>query len=94
MSGVDAHALQFLDGVLRRLGLVLVGAAQERHQRHVDEQAVFAPHLERHLPHGLQERLALDVADGAADLGDDDVRVGLFADAIDEVLDLVGDVRE
>ena len=35
-----------------------------------------------------------DVAGGAADLGDDDVGVGLLADRVDERLDLVGDVGD
>ena len=78
---VDAHALQLLDGVLGGLGLVLVGATEERHQRHVDEQAVLPPYLQSDLPDGLQEGLGLDIADGAADLGDDHIRVGLLADA-------------
>ncbi len=72
----DAHALQFLDRVLGGLGLMLVGATEERHQRHVDEQAVLLPYLQRDLAHRLQEGLGLDIADGAADFGDDHIRVG------------------
>ena len=41
----------------------------------------------------LEERQDLDVADGAADLGDDDVDV-VAGDAFDAPLDLVGDVRD
>jgi len=43
---------------------------------------------------GLQERQRLDVADRAADLGDDEVDVVGLADQLDAVLDLVGDVRD
>ena len=43
---------------------------------------------------GLEERQRLDVADRAADLGDDDVDVGGRAIAPDPGLDLVGDVRD
>ena len=45
------------------------------------------------LPDRLDEREDLDVADGAADLHDDDVHPGL-AELVDVVLDLVGDVRD
>ena len=58
----------------------------------MDEEAVLPPHLMRHLPDGFQEGLALNVAGGAADLGDDYVGVGLCTDGIDEGLNLVGDV--
>ncbi len=91
---VDAHALQFLDGVLGGLGLVLVGAGEIGHQRHMDEETVFPSDLQGHLARRLQKGLALDVADGAADLGDDHVRLRLPADAVDELLDLVGDVGD
>ena len=89
---LDAHALQFLDGVLSGLGFMLVGAPEERHQRHVDEQAVLLPYLQRDLAHRLQEGLGLDIADGAADFGDDHIRIGLPADAVDELFDLIGHV--
>ena len=64
------------------------------HQRDVDVQAVFLPDLAADLADRLEKRLALNVADGAADFGDDHVRVRLFADRIDKALDLVGDVRD
>ena len=90
----DAHALQFFDGMLRRLGFVLVGATQKRHQRDMDEEAVLLPNLEGDLPHGLEERLRFDVTDGAANFCDDDVRIGLLADTVDEFLDFVGNVGD
>ena len=80
--------------MLRRLGLVLAGTFDVRHQRHVDEQAVLAPLLDRDLPDGLDERLRLDVTGRSADLRDDDLRVCLLPDPVDEILDLVGDVRD
>ena len=46
-------------------------------KRYMDEQAVAAADLGRYLADGLEERLRLDVAGGAADLGDDDVSRGL-----------------
>ena len=45
------------------------------HQRDVQEEAVVAADVVAHLAGGLEERQRLDVADGAADLGDDDVDV-------------------
>src|SRR5205823_3626492 len=42
----------------------------------------------------LEKRQRLDVADGAADLADDDVAVGGLAGAANPLLDLVRDVRD
>ena len=71
--GLDADRAQRGDGVLGRLGLLLARRAHERHERDVHEEDVLAAELVAHLAGGLDERLRLDVADGAADLGDDDV---------------------
>ena len=63
----------------------------------MDEEAVVAPDLVPGLPGGLEERQRLDVADGAADLGDHDVdplAVADLAHGEDPVLDLVGDVGD
>ena len=92
--GADAHALQLLDRVLGGLGLVLVGAGDVGHQHHVDVAAVLVALLDAHLADGLQERLALDVAGGAADLGDDHVGLGGGGQVVDVALDLVGDVGD
>ena len=91
---MDAHALQLAHRVLGRLRLVLVRAAQERYQRHMDEQAVLSADLKRDLPHRFQERLGLDVADGAAELGDHDVGTGLLLNAEEALLDGVGHVGD
>ena len=72
---LDADAAQLVDGVLRRLRLQLAGVADVRHEREVDEHAVAAADVDRELADRLEERQRLDVADGAADLGDDDVDV-------------------
>ena len=64
---------------------MLVRAAQERHQSHMDEQAVLPADLQRDLPHGFQKRLGFDIADRAADLGDDDIRIRFLADAVNEL---------
>jgi len=55
---------------------------------------VYLNVIERELADGLQERQPLDVAGGAADLGDDDVGLGLLAEDVDAVLDFAGDVGD
>ena len=59
----------------------------------MQEEAPVPADLVPDLPDRLQERLRLDVADRAADLGDDDVDLGA-AHVQDARLDLVGDVRD
>ena len=71
---------------------MLVGAPEEGHQRHMDEQTVLPADLEGYLPHCLDEGLGLDISDGASDLGDDHIGVGVPADVVHKLLDLVGDV--
>ena len=91
--GLDAPAAQLGDRVLGGLGLLLARGPDERHQRDVHVADVVAADVEAELPDGLEEREDLDVADRAADLGDDDVDVGA-GEAGDAALDLVGDVRD
>ena len=80
--------------MLGGFGLVLVGAPEEGHQSHMDEQAVLLPYLQGNLAHRLQEGLGLNIADGAADLRDDHVGIGLLAHPVDKFFDLVGDVGD
>ena len=91
---LDADAAQLLDGVLGGLRLELARGGQRGEQRDVDVQDVGPPDVLAHLADGLEERQRLDVADRAADLDDDDVRVALAGDAHDALLDLVRDVRD
>ena len=60
----------------------------------MDEQGVAPARLQAHLPGGLQERLALNVAGGAADLRDDHVSPGLLPHGVDKVFDFIGDVGD
>ena len=53
---------------------------------------VLASHVVAHLADSLEERCGLDIADGAADLGNNDIGVGLLAYSVNLVLYLVGDV--
>ena len=92
--GRNAHALQLLDRMLRRLGFVLAACPQIGNERDMDEQRVAASHLSRHLPDRFQKRLSFDIADRAADLRDHNIRVGVLSDAIDEPFDFVCDVRD
>lgn len=91
--GLDADVAQGRDRVLGRLGLQLARGADVGQQRDVHDEHVVAADLVADLADGLQERQRLDVADRAADLGDDDVDV-VGRHAADAVLDLVGDVRD
>ncbi len=87
-------AQQLLDAMLGWLGLQLFGRAHIRQQRHVHVEHVVAPNVLRNLADGLEERLALDVADRAADLDDDHLGRGLLRQRVDALLDLVGDVGD
>ena len=91
--GLDADLPELADGVLRRLGLRLAGGLEVGHEGEVDVHAVVLADVEGELADRLEERQALDVADRAADLGDDDVDV-VGRELADGGLDLVGDVRD
>ena len=71
---VNTEALKLVNGVLSRLAFVFVAAGNVRHQTDVHEQAIFSSDLIGKLADCLDERLPLDVADGAADFGYYDVR--------------------
>jgi hypothetical protein len=68
--GLDSDGEQFLDGVLRGLGLQLLRGGDPRHQREVDKDRVLAAQFLAHLADGLKKRQRLDVAHRAADLDD------------------------
>ncbi len=93
MSGRDPDAPQLVDRVLRGLGLQLARVADVGDEREVDEHAAPAPDVDGELADRLEEGQRLDVADGAADLGDHEVDVAGLGDQRDPLLDLVGDVR-
>ena len=89
----DADAPQLVDRVLGGLCLQLARVADVGHERQVDEHAAPASHVDGELTNRLEKRQRLDVADGAADLGDDEVNVRGLGDQRDALLDLIGDVR-
>ncbi len=90
--GLNADLSQQTDGMLRRLRFQLAGRFQIRHQREMDIQAVFLANIERKLADRFQERLAFDIADRAADFGDDDINIAI-AELVNDALDFVRDVR-
>src|SRR3984893_689981 len=92
--GVDPDAPQLVDGVLRRLRLQLAGGLDVRDERDMQVEHVLRADLAAKLADRLEERERLDVADGAADLRDDDVRRRLLGPAADPLLDRVRDVRD
>jgi hypothetical protein len=67
-------------------------AAMIGQQREMHEDALAARLVLRELADRLEEGQPLDVADGAADLAEHEIDL-VLADG-DEVLDLVGDVRD
>ena len=91
--GLDADVAQDADGLLRGLGLELLGGLEVRDVGQVDEGDVAGLGGHPELPRGLEEGKALDVAGGAADLGDGDVHVRPMEGA-HGALDLVGDVGD
>ena len=91
---LDADPAELLDRVLGRLRLELAGRGEGRQQRHVDVEDVGPPDVLAHLADRLEERQALDVADGPADLDDHDVRIAVAGDPPDPLLDLVRDVGD
>ena len=90
--GLYAHALQLLHGVLRWLCLQLAGSLQVGYVCKMNVDGILA-HLPFHLSDCFHERSALNVADSAADLGDDEVVVILLSEELHVAFYLVGDVR-
>ena len=96
--GRKTEGPQVANTMLGGLGLLLLG--QDGDQTHKHEAEVVVSDAELELPEGLEEDAGLDVTDGAADLDEANVggltRIidGNVSDALDPVLNLVGDVRD
>ena len=90
---LDTGALQLLDGVLRGLGLQFAGSGQVGDVGQVDDDGVAAQ-FPLQLADALQVGQGLDVAHGAANLGDDEVELVFVAQLLDVALDFVRDVRD
>ena len=93
-SGWMPRPAQLGDGVLGELGLLLPRRRDVGNERDVHVEHVVAPDVFAELPDRLEEGQDLDVADGAADLGDHDVDGLVGGEGADPLLDLVGDVRD
>ena len=91
---LDAHRPELPHALLRGLRLLLPDGPHDRHEGRVDEQDVLLPFLERELPEGLDERHPFDVADGSADLDQDDIGPLLLANRADHPFDLVRDMGD
>ncbi len=76
--GLDADAQQLLDRMLGWLGLQLARRRQPRQQRQVHVHDELAAELVADLANGFEEGQAFDVADGAADVAQDEVVIGRF----------------
>ena len=91
---LHTHTLQFPNGVLCRLGFVLIGAPEERNQCHMDEQTVLSAHLQGDLTDCLQKGLGFNITDGTSDFRDDNIGIGLLAYPVDKLFNFVGDMRD
>src|SRR5258708_26280702 len=78
--------------MLGRLGLQLAGRGDPRHQCQMDKAHPLAAELVAELADGFKERQALDIADRAADLAQDEILVGQIGG--DEILYRVRDVPD
>ena len=79
--------------MLGGLGLQLAGGLDERHVGDVHKNCVATAILQRKFADGFEERQAFDVAGGAADFGDDNVRAAFFGHGMHAVFDFIGHVR-
>jgi hypothetical protein len=89
--GLDTDSLQLFHRMLRRLGLQLTRRRDVWNQRQVHEHRAFLAKLVAELADRFEERQALDVADGAADLAQHEVLIAEVG--LDPFLDRIGDVR-
>ena len=90
----NPQPLQLFYGVLGGLRFVLSRRFQIGDQSDMDEQGVPRPHLMAYLPDGFNKGLALDIADGPADLSDHNIGRCLAAHIVDKPFDLIRNVRD
>jgi len=99
--GREAQTPQLLDSVLRRLRLLLSHAPQNGNETHEHEHKILVPDPKLELAQRLEKHHGLDVSHGSAQLDQTDVgdlRLplllhGLVRNALDPLLDLIGNVR-
>ena len=90
---LNALAEQLSNAVLSGFGFNLAGFSQIWHQRHVDVNAIFAPHVAAKLADSLHKGQGFNIAHRAAHLDNGHVGVGGFHVQADVLLDFVGDMR-
>ena len=91
---LDTHSLQLFDARLCRLCLKLAGCLDIWNQCYMNEDCILVPYFVLELTDCLEERLALDVADGTADFNDGNVCLLGSKVPVEAALDLVCDVRD
>ena len=90
---LDTHALQFLDRVLCGLGLQLIGSLQIGHVGQVHTHGI-PTQLPAQLSDGLHKRCTLNITNGAAHLGNHEVKLfALFVLSQHSALNLIRDMR-
>ena len=89
-----SHSLKFLDGMLCGLGLMLIRSVEERHQCHMYEERIVFSDFKGYLSHRLYKGLGFDITHRSAYLRNDHIGICLPADTVDEVLDLIGYMRD
>ncbi len=87
---LDSDGEQFLDRVLRGLGLQLLGGADPGNQGDVHEDGIFPAKLLAHLADSFQKGQGFDVAHRAPDL--DNGHVGVGRHLAHGILDFIGHV--
>ena len=81
--------------MLGGLGFYLAGGFDVGEQCDVDETDVFLADFECELAQGFDEKQAFHVADGAADFGDEDVRLWIvLGDFVHAGLNFIRHVRD
>src|SRR5579883_2925834 len=90
---MDANTPEIPNTVLGRLRLQLLGRVDVRKQGDVNVERVFRADFAMKLTDSFQKWLAFNVANNAANLGDDRLGTCSLRHALNTRLDLVGDVR-
>ena len=80
--------------MLGGFGFKLARWTNKRHQGDVQEKHVLTPHIAAHLPRGFHKWQGLDITNGTADFGNNNVRGVINLGSVTHTrLNLVGDVR-
>jgi hypothetical protein len=75
----DTDFAEFSDGLLSGFGFEFAGRFDEWDVGDVEENGIVVADFEGEFANGFEKRQSLDVAGGAADFGDDNVRLRLLS---------------